>query len=114
MSNASLPFAVCVFPERGLNQARSVTYASYIEEILAHAGVFHTTLTLEQLESSLDDHRILLTVGDAELSDAQKSKLTNWVNQGGAWIALAGTCAMDELLGAIRQQPDMWSWGGGL
>ena len=82
-----LPLAVCVLPERGHNQARSVSYPQYIFEILAHAGIFHTKLAEKELENRLGETRVLVTVGEAEFPATLKQKLTDWVNAGGAWLS---------------------------
>ena len=111
---ATVPLVLCVFPTVGQNQARAVNYPDYVDEVLAHAGVFHNKVPLSQLEAALDSAKILLTVGEAKLPDSLKQKLTGWIESGGAWISIAGVCEMDAVLGASRQPPDMWSWGGGL
>src|SRR6476659_9179104 len=110
----NFPLIVCIFPTVGQNRARTVSYPEYLDEVLRHAGVFHQRVPLNQLEASLDSARILLTIGDTDFPEPLKQKLTKFVHDGGAWISIAGTCGMDDLLGAAKQPPDMWSWGGGL
>ena len=65
----SFPLVVCVFPTVGQNRARTVSYPEYLDEVLRHAGVFHQRVGLAQLEGALESARILLTIGEAELSD---------------------------------------------
>ncbi|HEX8520606.1 MAG TPA: hypothetical protein VF669_00035 [Tepidisphaeraceae bacterium] len=113
MIDTSLPLGVCVFPEFGPNRARTVSYPGYLEEILAHTGVFHQRVAMEQLQSALASLKILVTVGEVELPEALKRTLADWVTSGGAWISIAGVCGMEQTLGAAIQKADMWSWGGG-
>src|ERR1043166_5947904 len=111
MPHAS-PLGVCVLPQRALNKARTVNYPNYIFEILNHAGLFHQPLPFDQLESALESIRILVTIGDTDFTDSMQQKLRTWLQSGGAWLSIAGTCGMDDLLGATRQEPAMWSWAG--
>jgi len=114
MSQGS-PLGVCVLPERGINLARTVTYPNYVFEVLEHAGVFHQPLELNELAGgALDRIRILVTVGDGELPPWVGAKLKAWLAEGGAWLSVAGTCGMDELLGATRVEPQTWAWAGGV
>src|SRR4051794_35826726 len=109
-----LPLGVCVWSEAGINRPRSVSYPRYMFEILTHAGVFHTPLTPLQLLEKLDSLRVLVTVGDHELTDELKKRLTKWVEAGGAWISVAGTCGMHDLLGATPVTPTYANFGGGV
>lgn len=111
--NHLLPVGVCVLPESGLNTARTVTYPNYIFEILQHAGVFHQPLAMDEIEPGLTHLRLLITVGDATFPESLKSSLSRWVEDGGAWLSIAGTCAMDALLGATPVEPELASWRGG-
>ncbi len=109
-----VPLGVCVFSEAAANRARAVSYPNYVFEILAHAGVFHTNLTTDQIESALPKLRLLVTVGEAELPASLKQKLTEWVRAGGAWLSVAGLCGMDELFGATPLHSTFKNWGGGV
>ena len=109
----NLPIGVCVLPQKGLNSARTVSYPDYIFEILEHAGVFHRRLAFEQLRDNLAELQILVTIGDAEFDQMLQDQITHWVEAGGAWLSVAGTCGMDRLLGAARQEPEIKCWGGG-
>ncbi len=110
----SLPLGVCVFAEAGPNAARTVSYPRYVHEILAHAGVFHEKIAPAEWEAKLAQLRVLVTVGETNLSDAVKKKLTDWVNAGGAWLSVGGLCGMDDLIGASRVAVTYKNWGGGI
>lgn len=94
------PVGVCVFPEPEINRPRTVSYPNYIHEILGHAGVCYTSVNPKDLEADLDRVRILVTVGERELTDAVKQKLRAWTNAGGAWLSIGGICGMSDVLGA--------------
>jgi hypothetical protein len=108
-----LPIGVCVLPEKGPNTARTVTYPNYIFEILNHAGIFHQRVESEQIEHSLQQLKLLVTIGEADFGASLQSKLAQWIEAGGAWLAIAGTCGLDDLLGVSRVKPAIGSWGGG-
>ena len=105
---------VCVLGEAAENRARTVSYPRYVFEILAHAGVFYTAFTLPELEENLDDLRVLVTVGEADLTESLKAKLTAWVNAGGMWLSVGGIGGLDALLGLSRIDSTFKNWGGGL
>ena len=89
-------------------------YPRYIFEILAHAGVFHDRVAIAELESKLDQLRVLVTVGEADLADALKKKMTDWIDGGGMWISVAGLAGLESLLGVSRSQVTYKNWGGGM
>lgn len=99
------PLAVCVFPEPDPNRPRTVQYPNYVHEILAHAGVCYASVALADLPATLDRTRLLVTVGEAQLPDDLKSRLREWVAAGGGWLALGGTCGMDDVLGVAQGAP---------
>src|SRR2546426_293493 len=99
-SDQSWPVGVCVFPEPDINRPHTLAYPYYVHEILGHAGLCYGTIRNDDLEAGLDGVRILITVGDRELSESEKNKLRQWVNGGGSWISIAGLCGLGELLGA--------------
>jgi hypothetical protein len=108
-----LPLGVCVFAEAGPNAARTVSYPRYVNEILAHAGVFYQSIAPAELDAKLPQLRVLVTVGESTLPEATKKKLADWVNAGGAWLSVGGLCGMDELIGASRVAVSYKNWGGG-
>src|SRR5690348_12103856 len=100
----NFPLGVCVFAEADINRARTVSYPNYVFEILAHAGAFHAPITPHDLEAKLPSLRVLVTVGEAELNESQRRKLSDWVRAGGAWLSVSGLCGMESLLGVERQK----------
>src|SRR4051812_40813263 len=114
MPMAIVPLGVCVLPEPGKNGARTVNYPNYLFEILDHAGVFHTKLAEKELEARLDELRVLVTVGDFAFPPALRKKLADWINAGGAWLSIGGSCGMDDVLGATRLTSTFKNWGGGV
>src|SRR4051812_21147396 len=112
--NIAVPFGVCVIGEASLNAARTVSYPNYIFEILTHAGVFHTKIAVKELEASLAGLRVLVTVGEADLSASLKQKLTDWVSAGGMWLSIGGIAGMESLLGVKRSPNTFSNWGGGV
>ncbi|MCW3051038.1 MAG: hypothetical protein JWN14_208 [Chthonomonadales bacterium] len=102
---------VCVLPEPPRNAGRTAQYADYIEELLAHAGLRYTRIRLDDLPGHLASLRVLLTVGDASLTDARKQALEQWVRQGGAWLSVAGVCGLEAVLGVTPELPTYASWG---
>src|SRR6185437_12625953 len=112
MSESKL--GVCVIGEAQLNAARTAMYPRYVFEILAHAGVFHAEIAVAELETRLDQIRVLVTVGEANLSDALKVKLTDWVNAGGMWLSVGGLAGLESLMGVARAGSTFNNLGGGL
>ncbi|MGB7159248.1 MAG: hypothetical protein WBD40_14360 [Tepidisphaeraceae bacterium] len=107
------PLGVCFPTDRAPNRARTVAYAPYVQEILSHAGVCYATIAPGTLAAALPNLRILLTVFDRDFNDELKTALRDWVNNGGVWIAIAGTCGLPDLFGVELVPPDFSSWGGG-
>jgi hypothetical protein len=97
-----------------MNVARTVTYPGYIFEILNHAGLFHERIEVDAIESALDRLKILVTIGEWEFPDSLKQRLSDWVDNGGAWLSIAGMCGMENVLGAVWRKPEMWTWAGGV
>lgn len=106
------PFGVCVLPSPRINAARTVSYPRYIHEILHHTGLCYTEIGLENLGEQLANLRILLTVGDALISDPLAAHLRSWVEGGGRWIAIAGVAGQHELFGVTVEPPAYTSFGG--
>src|SRR5690242_15456350 len=101
---------VCIIGEAEENRARTSMYPRYIFEILSHAGVFHDRIAVGELESKLDHLRVLVTVGEADLAESLKKKMTDWVNAGGMWISVAGLAGLESLLGVSRSQVTYKNW----
>src|SRR5438045_6108174 len=100
MSKPKWPVGVCVFPEPPLNMPRTAAYPNYIHEILVHAGLCYTKIPYDSLASRLDEIGVLVTIGDQKFSDELQKKIRTFVENGGAWLSIGGTCAMDDLLGS--------------
>ena len=108
------PVGVCVLPPAKRNFARTVAYGQYVHEILAHAGVCYTSVSMEELPEALPGLRLLLTVGEANLPEDLSERLEAWVRDGGgAWLSVGGVCGKAELFGAQVEPPAYSSWGGG-
>ncbi|HEY3268817.1 MAG TPA: hypothetical protein VGM37_18010 [Armatimonadota bacterium] len=107
------PLAVCVMPPPAPNAARTAAYPQAIHEILGHAGVCYDTMAVDDLPSALPRYRVLLTVGDADLKEEARAALRRWVLAGGAWLAVAGTCGLADLLDVEVEAPAYSVWGGG-
>jgi hypothetical protein len=100
-----MPVGVCAFGAPSPNLPRGNVYADYIEEILAHAGLCHSVIEPASLESTLPQLRLLVTVGEAALPDSTKEQLHAWVEAGGAWLSIAGTCGIPDFFGVKNVPP---------
>jgi len=69
------PVGVCVLPDLPVNQARTSAHNDYVHEILKHAGLCYSAVSLIGLSESLPGLSVLVTVGDAELDPIWRSKL---------------------------------------
>jgi hypothetical protein len=107
------PLGVCVFPAPGDNAARTVSYPDYLHEILAHAGVCYTPVPVAELPERLPALRLLLTVGEYALPENTREALRAWVEAGGAWLSVAGTCGLEALFGARVEPPTYSGWTSG-
>lgn len=110
----SSSLGVCVLPEPALNRGRSVNYPGYIHEVLAHAGLCYATILPDELAARLPQLKILVTVGDHPLDDATKNVMRKWIENGGAWLSIAGPCGLEETLGITRLAPTYSGWGTGV
>lgn len=108
------PFGLCIFPSPRINAARTVSYPRYIHEILGHAGLCYQEVGLDRLGEILPTLRVLLTVGDALLSDELSAQLQSWVEAGGRWIAIAGVAGQHELFGVNVEKPTYVGFGGSI
>lgn len=114
MSNQSWPLGVCALPDRLPNRARTVQYSHYIREILSHAGVCYTNVSPEDLASALPSLRMLMTTYDQAMPEATQAAIKAWVEAGGVWIAVGGTCGLSAFLGVEDVPPSHTGWGGGV
>jgi hypothetical protein len=96
------------------NAPRTVSYSHYIHEILGHAGLCYRTIEQDALRECLSQLKVLVTVGDAELAQETQSALRSWVENGGAWLAIGGVCAQQELFGVATRTREYTgvAWGG--
>ncbi len=106
------PLGVCIMPSPRINAARTVSYPRYVHEILQHAGLCFRELGLEAVAEQLPHLRVLLTVGDALISDALAAQLHQWVEAGGRWIAVAGVAGQADLFGVTVEAPAYTGFGG--
>jgi len=79
---------VCILPEALPNASRTVSYPTYIHEILRHAGLCYSTVSAPELAQALPQMALLLTVGEYQLPEALLAALRNWVAGGGHWVAV--------------------------
>ncbi|MBN1900892.1 hypothetical protein JW926_06145 [Candidatus Sumerlaeota bacterium] len=108
------PLGFCLLPEKSRHTGRSVVYPHYMREILSHAGICYETIPFENLLKKISSLRILLTVGETDLSEKLKTALTNFINSGGAWISIGGACGMSDLLGVDVLPPSYQGWSRGV
>lgn len=94
-----MPVGLVIFAPPHQNRPRFVTYPHYVEQILQHAGVCHHVLDQTRWTSQLADLAILITVGQTDLEETQRSAVQTFVQRGGTWISIAATCGLDALLG---------------
>jgi hypothetical protein len=113
ISKLNSPFGVCILPSPRPNVARTVTYPRYIHEILRHAGLCYADIGLDILGDHLPNLRLLLTVGDALISDTLAAQLQSWVEEGGRWVAIGGDARQHTLFGVTVEPPAYASFGGG-
>jgi hypothetical protein len=109
-----VPLGVCVLPPPGPNCARTVSYPGVVLDTLDHYGLPYDTVEVADLASMLGRLRVLVTVGDAALDSTTRKALRAWVESGGAWVAVAGTAGLADLLGVTVDAPALASWGGGV
>lgn len=108
------PLGLCIFPPPRINAARTVSYPRYVHEILRHAGLAYAEVGVESLGDQLPKLRILVTVGDALISDALATELHRWVEGGGRWIAIAGDAGQHDLFGVTVEAPSYTGFGGSI
>lgn len=114
MPNAiASPLGVCILPEPRPNAARTVSYPQVTHEILRHAGLCYTEIATGGLADALPGLRLLLTVGDSDLTADLRARLAAWVEGGGRWLAVGGTGGASNLFGIETEAPAYGSFGGG-
>jgi hypothetical protein len=100
-----LSIGVCAFGAPLPTLPRGNVYAAAIGEVLAHAGLCHSAIEPDALEAALPQLRLLVTIGEGEFTDSCKETLRAWVEAGGAWLSVAGTCGVAHLFGVENQPP---------
>ncbi len=110
----SIPIVLCLMPPPGPNAARTVSYPGVLRDTLRHYGLPFTAVDVADLAAALPAAGVLITVGDGVLSEATKTALREWIEGGGEWIAVAGTCGLADMLGVEVEGPAFASWGGGV
>ena len=105
------PLGIAVFAEPAPNRPRTVAYPTYLREILAHAGLCYRELTESSFIDELPRLRVLLTVGEVELDQDARDALQRWLEQGGAWISIAGLCGMAPAFGVEPAPCPYAGWG---
>src|SRR5258708_1869723 len=94
------PFGVCLCAEPPPNVPRTISYPGYLDEILGHFGLLYRRISAAQLESSLADLSLLLTVGNPPAGDT----LRQWVDSGGAWLHIGDPGQYADMFGVEREQ----------
>lgn len=112
-TDGSSPVGVCVLPPPRPNAARTSTYPTYIHEILQHAGLCYNVIPFPELTAALSTLKILVTVGEAKLLPEQLAALTEWVREGGCWLAIGGVCGAADDFGVETIAPTFGGFGGG-
>ena len=60
----------------------------YVEEVLAHAGLFYSPLSVEELPDLVGQRVVLLLAGSVRLSHEQLQTVQEFVTLGGALVAI--------------------------
>lgn len=107
MKSRTSPPLVCAFAEPPQNVPRNATLCHTVHEILAAVGMETLPVLPAEVESVLQESRILLTVGEGPVPDS----IVDWVAGGGVWIAVGGTCGHDALFGVRKLAPEFVLWG---
>jgi hypothetical protein len=114
LESPTIPVGVCVFQAPPKNHARTVAYGAYLHEVLQHAGLCYADIDESSLPDVLPRVRVLVTVGNAALPEATQSALRDWVDAGGAWLAIGGDAELPDVLGVERIAPEYQGWGTSL
>jgi len=113
-SSLASAVGVCVLPSMVQNRARTISHPHYIHEIFAHAGLCYITIGFDQLIEHLPQLRVFITIGEMELPGEISAAIRAWVEQGGAWLSIAGICGLGEALGAEYVKPEYSGPGFGV
>jgi len=108
------PLGVVVLPPISSRMAPSIKYGAYIHEILGHAGICYKSIPYQRFCRALDRIQVLLTLGETRLSPKARNSLCSWVRSGGAWITVAGTCGLADMIGVNVDEPDYDTWATGV
>jgi len=76
----------------------------YAEEVLSHAGLFPAPIAREELACATEEYGIILLAGNLRLNDTERDALANFVDRGGALIAVGATSGLEDLLGVESQE----------
>ena len=110
--NSSIPVGVCICNEATVGHTRVSADGRYIYEILSHAGLCYRPISPQELHEALPEIGILITVGSQQLAGSEIESLRRWLEAGGAWLSIAGTCAAESLLG-VKHAPKGYRMFGG-
>lgn len=99
--NLTSALGVCVLTKLRPNQPNCTSHSHYITEILEHAGLPFSQIELSQLSPDL---KLLVTVGEASLTEAESAALRDWVQNGGSWLSLGSVCGLGEVHG-VQEVP---------
>ncbi len=112
--DGSVPLGICLLPQPRPNAARTISYPTYLHELLQHAGLCYTTVMPADLATTLPTLRILVTGGDSALAPTLLQQLQAWVEAGGCWLSIGGVCGAADLLGVAVEAPTFGGFGGGV
>jgi peptidoglycan/xylan/chitin deacetylase (PgdA/CDA1 family) len=107
------PLTVCAQAPAPPNAARTVEYPGLIHELLGHYGIGYEGVAPEHLADALAETGVLLTVGEVVPDEDDARALREWVEAGGAWIAMAGVCGAADVLGIEIEAASFSGWDGG-
>lgn len=93
-----------------IRDASSSRYASYIKEILDHAGLPWTALDGADLMSGLEDVAVLILPAQQSLSHAQETEISRFIEAGRVLVACGGSSGLDHLTGCRDQGALSEAW----
>ncbi len=97
----------------GLIIADTPVTCRYVEEVLAHAGLFPAQIIPDELVATVDDYNIILLAGNPRLDEAQRDALVQFITDGGALVAVGHTAGLEKLLG-VEPLPSDFTTGFGV
>jgi hypothetical protein len=113
-SQPRIPLLLCAQPATPLHRPRTCEYPGAVAELLGHLGVAHATAEAADVPALLPETGVLLTVGEVDLGEEGREALRGWVADGGAWLAVSGTCGLADLLGVDLEAASYAGWSGGI